>query len=172
MNGAEKMLEKVTSLICHYERQVAIYREMLDVAREQQRLCIEANLAEEENLEKINLLLSKRQKQMDLIEENQSEVLVIKESLKISLGLEEISGEVLAGYISFSEIGKLLEAERKIINLLQQISTLDSKTQKLFQSGLDRLRRKIEKVQASKRANRAYNPAGQQREGFFIDRSK
>ena len=45
---------------------------------------------------------------MDLIEENQSEVLVIKESLKISLGLEEISGEVLAGYISFSEIGKLL----------------------------------------------------------------
>ena len=34
----------VTSQICQYERQVDIYREMLDVAREQQRLCIEANL--------------------------------------------------------------------------------------------------------------------------------
>jgi hypothetical protein len=166
------MFAKVSSLIRQYERQAAIYREMLDVVREQQWLCAEADFGEEENLEKFNRLLLKRQKLMDLIEENQSEVLVLKESLRLSLGLEEINGDALAGHTPFNGICKLLEAEREIISLLQQISALDARTQELFQSGLDRLKREIGKIQINKKANRAYNPAAQQREGYFIDRSE
>ncbi|MGI6318090.1 MAG: flagellar export chaperone FlgN [Dethiobacteria bacterium] len=166
------MFEKVSSLISQYESQIAIYREMLTVAREQQQLCTEADFTGEENLEKFNRLLLKRQKLMDLIEENQSEVLELKKSLRLSLGLEEISGDALAGQVSFNEIRKLLEAEREIIFLLQKISALDSRTQELFQSGLDRLKQGIEKIQRNKKANRAYNPAGRQREGFFLDRSE
>lgn len=166
------MLAKVLRLIHQYERQVTVYREMLDIAREQQQLCVGADFAEEDNLEKLNQLLLKRQKMMNLIEEDQSEVQVIKESLRLALGVEKVSREVLAGYISSNNICKLLEAEGEIISLLQQISALDSRTQELFESGLDKLKQGIEKIQMSKKANRAYNPARQQREGFFIDRSE
>ena len=153
------MFAKVSSLIRQYERQAAIYREMLDVAQEQQRLCAEADFAEEENLEKINQLLSRRQKLMDLIEENQSEVLVIKESLRLSLGLEEINGNALAGHTSFNEICKLLEAEREIISLCSKYPPSMPGHRSFFSPAWISLKQGIEKIQRSKKANRAYNPA-------------
>ncbi|MDO9536604.1 MAG: hypothetical protein Q7J85_15055 [Bacillota bacterium] len=164
--------EKILDLIDHYEQQILIYRDMYAVVEAQQQLCAEADFGVGDNLNKLNLLLSKRQKQMDLIEGNQAEVGVIKESLQRELCLEEINVETLTRVSPSPETAQLQAVVQRIESLLKDISTLDTKTQKLLKVKLNLVKQEMGKVQTAKKVTRAYNPAKRQKEGIFIDGSK
>jgi len=164
--------KKIMDLIEHYEEQINIYRDMYAVVEAQYQLCAEADFAVGDSLKRLNLLLSRRQRQMDLIEGNQAEVGVIKESLQRELGLEEVNVETLTRVFPSPETAQLQSVVQRIESLLKDISTLDTETQKLLKVKLNLVKQEMGKIQTGKKATRAYNPAGRQREGYFIDGSK
>jgi hypothetical protein len=164
--------EKAGQLIEYYAQQIVLYEEMLAIVKEQHLLCEEADFAKEEDLNKLNQLLFKRQKKMDLIEENQEKVQAIKKSLQDELDLEELNIKILCRYFPSPQTSRLMGKIEEIEALLKEIAELDQKTQKLLLVKLNLVQQETGKVQKSKKINRAYNPVKRQREGFFIDHNK
>jgi len=163
--------DKVLQLIDQYEQQIVQYREMLSIVKEQHALCEAADFAGEEDLNRLNKLLLKRQTKMDLVEERQEQVQAIKESLRDEFNLE-VSIEILSKHFPSPLTSRLLEKIGEIEALLKEIAALDRKTQKLLLGKLNLVRQELGKVQKRKKINKAYHPAIRQREGFFIDHNK
>lgn len=164
--------EKTEQLIDYYARQIPLYEEMLAIVKEQHALCEEADFVVEEDLNRLNQLLSKRQKKMDLVEENQEKVQAIKKSLQEELDLEELNIKILSQFLPSPQASRLLEKIGEIEALLKEIAELDRKTQKHLLVKLNLVRQELGKVQKRKKINQTYHPVKRQREGFFIDHNK
>lgn len=171
--GIEQMVEeKAAEISEYYARQVSLYKEMLAIAQELKALCSAADFAGEEDLKELNALLFKRQKIMDQIEASQQKVQVLKKSLQEELSLAELNIKVLCRYLSPHRSSLLLSLVGQIEALLKEIADLDCQIQGLFLAKLDTVRQELGQVRKRKKANQAYRPLMQQREGFFIDRNK
>lgn len=166
------IVEKAEQLIDYYARQIPLYEEMLAIVKEQHALCEEADFAVEEDLNRLNQLLSKRQKKMDLVEENQAKVQALKKSLQDELELEELNIKILCRYLPSPQASRLREKIGEIEALLKEIAVLDRQTQNFLRAKLNLVRQELGKVQKRKKVNQAYHPVNRQREGFFIDHNR
>ncbi|NMB41466.1 MAG: flagellar protein FliT [Firmicutes bacterium] len=153
--------ENVLKLTNRYEQQIALYKEMLSIVKKLHLLCTEADftddLAGEKDLNRLNRLLHKRQEKMDLIEKNQEEAQALK---------------ALYRCFPSPRTSELLEKIAEIEALLKEIAGLDRETQKCLSAKLNFIGQKLEEVQKRKKLNKVYYFTKQQKEGFFIDRSK
>ncbi len=164
--------ENLDRLVQQYLCQLQEYKSMHDIAQKKNLHCQKSSFQTEKDLEELNLLLAERHRAMERIEESQGEIEQIKKDLE-KAGLEEITlGALSARGASPKKMEKLEELIGELQSLLKEITLLDNKSQELLEEKLGGIKSKMEGVKVGRKASQAYNNAGTQMEGFFIDRRK
>ncbi|MCR3920903.1 MAG: hypothetical protein NUK65_00055 [Firmicutes bacterium] len=143
---------------------------MQEIVLQQVTLCTEADFSNEENCNNLNILLSKRQNQMQQIEESQQKANVIKEALKQEVGLQDITGEPHSKQGSLPETEQLQKVIKDLTIRLSDIAVLDTKGQHALQDKLGPIKGELKKIQQGKQGQKAYLPTINQAEGFFFDK--
>ena len=135
------MSKQVTTL----DLQVTLYREMQKKALAQKELCLTADFAEPENLDRLIGLLTDRQK------------------LMTRANFPESGNRP-------TETASIEEKLTELCQLQSRIAALDAQSQAVFSSKLDSLKSKMKTIQTGKQLSRAYR-SPQQVPSYFIDQS-
>lgn len=151
-----------------YGEQIPLYEKMFEIVLEQEK-----NLQSEEvNMDSIVDLINKRQEIIHSLEVLNSEMGILKEDVRQTLGIDEFTVGKIRAAISVPGVEELDEAIIRLGHILSKIKDLDKHNEDTLRSRIKETRDKLTQLQNAKKANEAYqyNPAA--KDGVFIDFSK
>lgn len=151
-----------------YAEQFSLYEEMQSIALEQ-----EATLQlEEVNMDQLGELINKRQDLISTLEGLNVEISRLKGEVCLALGIDEFIISKLKERLTGPGVEELAEVAGRLAQLLQRIKELDKTNEATLRNRIKDTKDKLAQLQNAKKANKAYQPSPQGKDGVFVDFSK
>ena len=149
-----------------YREQLKLYQEYYSVTKDMLILCEQKDFAEEEPLEQLMTLISKRQ---GLVEEIERVNVTFPASIADNANSLEKETQNLkaSGHdTNFPTPQIILE---KTLEVLKELSSLNQKVQELLEKKSIHLKEQMNSSRMNLKAHNTYYPQGKQHEGVFVE---
>ncbi|MFZ7101336.1 MAG: flagellar export chaperone FlgN [Peptococcaceae bacterium] len=150
MNKGKLLTPVLQSMAEGYRKQLSKYRAMLKLA-EMQKKCTEA-----ENLERLEEVISARQKLISELEEMNGQLRPLREDIMKTLGIEVFSSSALLEVLPVKAAENLTEVLGELGEILYAIKEMDILNENLLKAKLTNVNKDIKTIQDKNMAKKAY----------------
>jgi len=158
----------LASIAREYREQAEVYERMRELALEQEK-CLQQP---EVDLDLLMALLDRRQEMIGALEERNRHIGLLKEEIRLALGIDEFALGQIAARFDFAEVEELAESIGRLSAVLAEIKDLDRKNEQAMRHHIKETAGKLERIHNSRKARKAYQPGLVDKDGVFIDYSK